>query len=344
MKTNEILRELVSYPAISGFETDFSRALSKKLKNYCRDVQITPLGCVVGIIPSAKAGAKTIMLEAHLDQIGLIVSEICDDGFVKFEAVGGVDERILPSSEVYILGKEKLYGVIGAKPPHLLSRGKDEEAALKISDMTIDTGLETDKLKELVSVGDPVMLRSEPTVLLGDNVAAAALDNRAGMTAVFSCLEQIRGKALPYNFCVCFTTGEETGLHGAYTLSAFAQPDLAVVVDVTHGTTPDAPKVGTFPLGSGSAICRGPNLHFEHTKSVINLAKEKSIPFEIEVASGHSGTNAWALQNMGGGIPCVLLSIPLRYMHTSVEVVNMGDIDSTARLLAEIALGGVSLA
>lgn len=344
MQISEILRELVGYSAISGFENSFSLVLSEKLKNYCYDVQISASGCVIGKIPSANKNAKTILIEAHLDQIGLIVSEICENGFVKFAAVGGVDERILPTTEVYILGKEKVYGVIGAKPPHLLSKGKDDSDALKITDMTIDTGMDSETLTRLVSIGDPILLRSSYTELLDGNVASAALDNRAGIAAIFSCLEQIKDHSCPYNVFVCFTTGEETGLHGAYTLPAIIRPDLAVVVDVTHGTTPDAPTSGTFALGSGTAICRGPNLHYEYTKSVISLAKEKSIPYEIEVASGHSGTNAWALQNLGGGIPCVLLSIPLRYMHTSVEVVNATDIDSTAKLLTEIVSGGVTLA
>lgn len=344
MQISEIVKELVGYSAISGFEDSFSLVLSDKLKNYCSDVQITASGCVIGKISSANKNAKTILIEAHLDQIGLIVSEICENGFVKFAAVGGIDERILPTTEVYICGKEKIYGVIGAKPPHLLSKGKDESDSLKITDMTIDTGMDSESLSRLVSVGDPILLRSEFTQLLNDNVASAALDNRAGITAVFSCLEQIKSCSCPYNILVCFTTGEETGLHGAYTLPAVIHPDLAIIVDVTHGTTPDAPTSGTFALGSGTAICRGPNLHYDYTKSVINLAKEKAIPYEVEVASGNSGTNAWALQNLGGGIPCVLLSIPLRYMHTSVEVANIADIDSTAKLIFKIVSGGVALA
>lgn len=343
MQELKILKDLLVPAAISGFEDDFSELLKNKVAAYCTDVKKTKSGCVVGKISSAQSNGKSILLEAHLDQIGLIVSEICDDGFVKFMSVGGVDERILPTSEVYILGKERVYGVIGAKPPHLLSDDA-KDASLKIEDMMIDTGLNSDTLCDLVSVGDAILLRSDFSELKNGCIASAALDNRAGMTAIFSCLEQIKNTSCPYDIYIAFTTGEETGLHGAYTLPETIKPSLAVVVDVTHGTTPDAPKVGTFPLGSGTAICRGPNLHFEYTKSVVELAKNRSIPYEIEVSSGHSGTNAWALQNLGGGIPCVLLSVPLRYMHTSVEVVNVSDIENTAKLLCEIVSGGVSLA
>lgn len=344
MQISEIVKELVEYPAISGYEDSFSKILANKLKDYCSDVQITASGCVLGKIPSLNKHTKSILIEAHLDQIGLIVSEICENGFVKFAAVGGIDERILPTTEVYICGKEKIYGVIGAKPPHLISKGNDESDTLKITDMAIDTGMDSESLSHFISVGDPILLRSKFTELLNGNIASAALDNRAGIAAIFSCLEEIKNHSCPYNIFICFTTGEETGLHGAYTIPAVIHPDLAVVVDVTHGTTPDAPTSGTFALGSGTAICRGPNLHYDYTKSIITLAKEKSIPFEIEVASGHSGTNAWAIQNLGGGIPCVLLSIPLRYMHTSVEVADTADIRSTAKLITEIVSGGVILA
>lgn len=343
MKIIETLNELLAPAAISGFESDFSEMLKNKLSSFCTEVQITKSGCVIGKIPSANSTGKQIMLEAHLDRIGLIVSEILECGFIKFKTVGGVDERILPSAEVVILGKHHIYGVVGAKPPHLLSKDA-ASSTLKIEDMLIDTGMDSEALKNSVSVGDPILLRSTPTQLLDGRIASAALDNRAGMAAVFSCLEQIKDVNCPYDICVYFTTGEETGLHGAYTLPATVKPDLAVVVDVTHGTTPDAPGTGTFPLGSGTAICRGPNLHHDYTLSVIELAKKESVPFEIEVAAGHSGTNAWALQTLSGGIPCVLLSIPLRYMHTSVEVVDVSDIEVTAKLLSKIVSGGVSLA
>ena len=342
MQITNTLKELLSIPAISGFESDFHHILKNKLYNFCSDVKITSSGCVLGIIPSKNSCGKSIMIEAHLDRIGLIVSEILEDGFLKFKTVGGVDERILPTAEVTVLGRESVYGVIGAKPPHLLPKAEEKDT-LKIENMTIDTGFDTETLKSKISVGDPVLLNSKFSELLCGRVASAALDNRAGMTAVFESLEKIMDSNCPYDIYICFTKGEETGLHGAYTLGKI-KPDLAIVVDVTHGTTPDAPKTGTFPLGSGVAICRGPNLHYDYTLSAVSLAKKKNISYTIEVASGHTGTNAWAIQTLAGGIPCVLLSIPLRYMHTSVEVVDISDIEATASLISELVSGGVELA
>lgn len=336
------LAELTAKNGISGHEAEFARYVSDKISLYCDEVYINKTNSVTGV-RRASDSAKTIVLTAHLDRIGLAVREVDENGFVSFAALGGVDARILPASEVYIFGREKLFGVIGAKPPHLQSHADSEHGgAVKLDDLLIDTGL-GNAARDMIKPGDPILMKSQYRELLGGRVTSAALDNRAGMAAVLYCLEAVRDKKLPYNIKVVFTSGEETGLHGAYT--AFDDmPDLAVVVDVTHGSTPDAPKVGTFPLGGGTVICRGPNLHYEITKQVIDLAEKKDIPYKIEVASGSSGTDAWAIQNQKGGAPCVLLSIPLRYMHTTVETLDIFDIEQTGKLLAEIVCGGVDLA
>ncbi len=339
MKIIETLIDLTKQTGISGFEKEFAETVCEKLKKYCDDIKITKTGNVVGEIKSKIENAPTIMLEAHLDRIGLIVKSVDENGFVGFDTLGGVDERILPAAEVYILGKDKVFGIVGAKPPHLMSKQEVDEG-LKIKDMLIDTGLSGDDLKELVSVGDPILLRSEFVELSENRVSSAALDNRAGMTVVFDCLEKIKDKDLFCNLQIAFAKGEELGLQGANTIIGENKPDLAVVLDVTYGRTPDASENGTFPLGCGAVICRGPNLHYEMTKKVIEVAKTKGIPYEIEVASGSSGTNAWAIQVSGGGVPCILISIPLRYMHTTVETVDMRDIENVSKLLVEIVSGG----
>lgn len=340
---SEILGELLREPGISGFENDIAQFAAARLEKYCDKVIINRFRSVTGWIPSKAEKAKTIVLTAHLDRIGLIVSGVDENGFVSFDALGGVDARILPASEVYILGRERVFGIIGAKPPHLLSKS-DSAAGVTLDSMLIDTGMSGDAAKALIAPGDPILLRSSYSEMLNGCITSAALDNRAGMAAVFYCLEGLRGSELPFNIKVVFTSGEETGLHGAYTALNGEPADLAVVVDVTHGTTPDAPKVGTFPLGCGAVICRGPNLHYDITKRITALASEKSIPYEIEVAGGSSGTDAWALQTLRGGIACALISIPLRYMHTTVETVQLSDICDTGRLLGEIVRGGVELA
>lgn len=346
MDINGLLNKLTREAGISGFETDFSKPLRAMLSEYCGEVYTDRSGSVFGLKRSSSPNAKTVMLDAHLDRIGLMVKEVDENGFVSFTALGGVDERILPASEVYILGKSCVYGVIGAKPPHLIKKtDKSETEGLHIRDMLIDTGLDSSAARELIGVGDPILLRSEYTPLLGSRACSAALDNRAGIAAVLTLLERVSDAELPYNLLISFTSGEELGLHGAYSAHFDIVPDLAVVIDVTHGTTHDSPKNFTsFPLGCGAVICRGPNLRGDITDRIIGLAKESEIPYAIEVAAGCSGTNAWAFQISRGGIPCALISIPLRYMHTTVEVIDTNDIAAVGLLLEKIVTGDVNLA
>ena len=338
MKIIEIIKDLTKSPGISGFESEFAAKVCEKLKEYCNETWITKTNSVVGVKNCKKNDAPTIMLEAHLDRIGLIVSSVDENGFVGFRALGGVDERILPAAEVEILGSERIFGIIGAKPPHLMKNNEEDEG-LKIEDMLIDTGL-GEVAASKISIGDPILLKSDFCELLNNRISSATLDNRAGMSVIFDCLEKLKDKDLPCNLCVAFASGEEQGLLGAYTVADNIKCDLAVVVDVTYGETPDAKVTETFPLGCGAVICRGPNVHFEMTKKVIELAKKKNIPYEIEVASGSTGTNAWALQTSGHGIPCVVISVPLRYMHTTVETVEIGDLESVSKLISEIVSGG----
>ncbi len=342
MNIIETTKELLGVPGVSGFETDIAEFACKKLSKYCADARITKTNSVVGTIMSKNADAPTVMVEAHLDRIGLIVTSVDDKGFVEFISLGGVDERILPTSEVYILGKERVYGVIGAKPPHITDKEESKEV-VKAENMLIDTGL-GEKAPELISVGDPILLDYRFYELLNGRITSAALDNRVSMAAIFEILEDLKGKDLPVNVAVAFTSGEEMGLRGAYTVTREIQPDLAVILDVTYGRTPDCQDIDTFPLGSGVAILRGPNVHYDMTKKVMAVAKKNSIPYEIEVAPRNSGTTAWAIQNSGQGVPCVILSIPLRYMHTTVETVDLLDVECVCRLVKEIICGGEVIA
>ena len=342
MNIFDTTKELLQIPGISGFEEDFSHMVCEKLKSYCPDARVTETHCVTGSLPTKDAGAPHILIEAHLDRIGLIVASVDENGFVGFDTLGGVDQRILPAAEVCILARQEVFGVIGAKPPHLMTKS-EENQGLKVEDMLIDTGL-GETARELISVGDPILLKSDFCELLGGRVSSAALDNRVCMAAIFEVLEKLKGKELPVKLSVAFTSGEETGLLGAYTIVDEKAPDLAVVLDVTYGKTPDAQGCETFSLGSGAAICRGPNVHYDITKKVMEIAKKKQIPYEIEVAPRSTGTNAWAIQTSKSGVPCVVISVPLRYMHTTVETVDLEDVENVCSLLCEIVSGGEVLA
>lgn len=319
---------------ISGYEYEVSKSIADILLQYTDEVTIDPLGNVRALIRCGRANAKKILLDAHLDEIGLMVIGIEKEGFIHFCNIGGVDRRILPSAAVTIHGKEKLYGIVSVKPPHIQT---DEEMkkSIPIEDMVIDTGFSYDKLKELVSIGDMITLRAEPVKLMGDVIAGKSLDDRAGLAAIFYAVDQIKGKLLNIDIEIMASAQEETGSRGAVTGGYLSMADMALVVDVSHAKTPDGPEDKTFEFAGGVMIGSGPNLHPDITEDLIALAKEKKIPYQIEVMGGNTGTNAWALQMVQNGIACGLLSIPLRYMHTTIESISMKDFFAVGDLIAE---------
>ena len=290
------------------------------------------MGNVVGTVFSKKENAKSVMIEAHIDGIGLMVSDISKEGFLSFVPVGGVDSAILPGAEVWVFGKEKLYGVIGAKPPHLQSGGAKEAA--KISDMVIDIGLSGEKAKELVRVGDMVCFAETVCALSKKVLSGKSFDDRAGLISLLSCVEELSGKDLPFDLHIVAAVQEEVGLRGATMVTERLAPDCAFVVDVCHGDTPDGGSESIFKLGSGAVISFGPNIHPYLSNLAKTVAGREKIPFSCDADGGDTGTDAWAVQVAGLGVPVLLLSIPLRYMHTTVETLHYDDVKAVGELLA----------
>ena len=331
----KLIQELTHLGGVSSKENEVALFLADKLKPICDKVVIDKSGNVIAEIFSDNKSAKTIMLEAHMDRIGLMVSEIDKDGYLKFANVGGIDERVLPSTEVIIEGAERVSGVI-------FSSEKATETNPKIEQLRIDTGFSKADIEKKVKIGDMVMVSSEFTHHCGNIVSAGAMDDRAGIAAILESIERVNRAELCYNICILFSVQEELGLHGVYSGINSVTPDAAIVIDVTHGTTSDTKdEIGVFPLGSGAIVCKGPNFDYTYSRQLIDLAKRKGIPYKIEVASGPSGTDAWAVQINGGGIPSMLISIPLRYMHTNVETLDLFDVKAVSDLIAEAIKGGI---
>ena len=332
-----LIEELTKTDCISGFEGSFPEYLRTKISIYVDDVKIDNLGNVIGVKRSKNPNAKRVMLEAHFDQVGLIVSGFEDGGFVSFESVGSVDARILPASEVYI-GNKRIYGVIGHKPPHLFD---GENTTPKIENMLIDTGLSDDELKKPVKTGDKIAFKSNFTRLLNGQVSTTALDNRAGVAVLIDVAERLADIVLDFDLYFAFTTQEELGLAGAYAAAPEIKPNEAIIVDVTHGETPDSKgKIEVFPLDNGAIIFRGPNVDYEKTLHLIEVAKTAEIPYSIEVSGASSGTNAIAVQTTGEGVKTMLISIPLKYMHTTVETLAIADVEAVANLIYEYLANG----
>lgn len=336
--TENLLKELTIIDGISSDEKNIADKLIPYLNSICDTVDKDTHGNLIGYINTKKDNAKTIIFEAHMDRIGLVVTKICADGRLNFTNIGGVDERILVLSEVTVLGKKHINGII------IPEDSNDTSNNYKIENLKIETGLTEEEVKTSVKVGDLILINSEYTKLCNNVVSGGGFDNRAGIVSILKAVNQIDRNNLKYNIIILFTVQEELGLYGAYLAGKNIDADAAIVVDVTHGETNDTKGfTGVFPLGCGAVICRGPNLHYTYTKQLIDASEKNNIPYRIEVASGSSGTNAWALQTSSNGIPSMLISIPLRYMHTNVETLKIDDINAIADLLTVAAEGGVDI-
>ena len=333
----ETLKKLSDMGGISGFEYAVSPHVAELLKAYCDNVKTDRAGNVVGHIFCEDKNAPTVMLEAHMDGIGLMVKNITDRGFLTFVPIGGIDPRILPAAEVMVCGKEEIFGVIGAKPPHLQTE-KDRKKAPKIEDMYIDIGMDKETAETNVSVGDMVYFKTEATELLNGSLSGKYLDNRAGVVALLHALKMLNGKKLPFHLAVLIAVQEEVGLRGAVMGTHAISPDVAIVVDVCHGKTPDSGSDSTFTLGSGTVLSFGPNIHPKLSSLMREVAEKENIKFTLGVDGGDTGTDAWAVQVSRTGVATALLSIPLSYMHTTVETLAMSDVYATGDLILKTLL------
>ena len=329
------LAKLCAIPAVSGHEYKLAEYISGLLSNFCDEVRTDSLGNVIAVV--GKGNKKKIMLDAHIDEIGLMIKEIDECGFIRFIPIGGIDPSVLPASEVVIHGKESIHGVIGAKPPHL--QAKDEQkSSCKLEDLYIDTGYSYDELTEIVTIGDVISFKPTPTELLNGCFSCKAIDNRIGVYIVMECIKRLSKERCNAEVIGLFSVQEEVGLRGAKTGGHTVDPDCAVIVDVTHGISPYTDD--GFPLGSGVAIGVGPVLDDRLTKTFIEACKKHKIPHTIEVCAGGSGTSADAVQTVKKGIPCILASIPLRYMHSNVETLNMSDANAVLDAICAVISNG----
>ena len=334
MDIKKALVDLCSADGVSGDEIAASQVALSMLKEYTDDCEIDRFYNVTGHFGVRDDSRPTLLLDAHIDRIGFIVTYIDDDGFVKVAQCGGVDRRITAAQTVTIHGKEKIKGVVSVLPPHVKS---DKESVAKIDELVIDTGFSKEELSEKIALGDRITIDCEPCELLNDRVCASAADDRSGVVSILYALELLKDKKLRYNIDVSFTVQEETGERGAKMIGYSAAPDMVLEMDVSFAATPDSEKHKCGVLSKGVMIGIAPSLSRRMSDDLISLAEENKIPYQIEVMADETGTNADAIGVSKGGAQACTLSIPLRYMHTPVEVVDIEDIKSTAALIAAFA-------
>jgi len=331
--TTQILKRLSEASGISGDEQKVAQIIAEEFGKYAEEIKTDALGNVIAL-KKGSGGDKPlrIMLAAHMDEIGLMVSEI-EEGFIRFTTVGGIDTRILLGQEVVVYGKRPLPGIIGTRPPHVLTKEERKKVPSR-EDLFIDVGIPEKELRELVKVGDFVALAGKFTELQNGMVAGKAFDDRASVTALIYCLEKLSQTKHRWDVYAVATTQEEMGLKGAVVSAYGIAPDIGIALDVGFGDSPGIPEAQTIKINKGPAIAIGPNFHPKLQEALVETAKELEIPYQIETVPGRSGTDAWAIQVAREGIPTALLSIPLRYMHTPVETLSVKDIERTGYLLA----------
>ncbi|QSX06783.1 M42 family metallopeptidase [Sedimentibacter sp. zth1] len=329
-KTKDFLFELCSSPFVSGSEYKNGQVLKKYFSEYTDNFEQDNLGSY--IFKSTGSNGKKIMLAAHIDEIGLMVTDILDNGFLSFTTVGGINPASLIAQDVVVCGKENVRGVIGIKPPHITS-AEEMKKASKISELYIDIGMSKDNAKKIVSIGDVATINRQAQLLENDMVTCKSLDNKSGVAVMYKVAKELSKIGHKSDVYYTATTQEEVGLRGARTSSYKINPDIAIIVDVGFGSTPELPS-NTMKMGKGGGICLGANFNPKLNKKLIEVAKEYNYDYQLEIAPAGSGTDAIAIQVTQTGVPCLLISIPLRYMHTSVEVISMNDVKSIGSLIA----------
>lgn len=340
-KSLEFLKNLVTSPSPSGFEEPAQKIWFNYVKSFADEVRKDVHGNVIAVVnPKAR---PRFMMCGHCDEIGFMVNYIDDKGFVYFRAIGGVDTTLLPGQRVIIHTKKgKILGVIGKKAIHLMDEEERKNATSpKIHTLWIDLGAQKkNEVEKIVSIGDPITFAVGYESLKNDLVVSRGFDDKMGSFVVAEALRlAARGKLKSAVYAVS-TVQEEIGLRGARTSTYDISPEVGIAVDVTHGSDYpgcDPKRTGEIKLGKGPAISRGANINPKVFELLVEIARDKKIPYQIEAAPGATGTDANAIQINKAGVAAGLVSVPNRYMHTPVEIISLVDLENTAKLLAEFA-------
>jgi putative aminopeptidase FrvX len=333
-ETLQFLKQLISVPGLSGYEAPVRRLVEDAWRPLTDELRISRLGSLHGLRHgNAPEPRPSLMVAAHMDAIGLMVTGLVG-GFLRLTHIGGLDSRVLPGQMVMVHGREDLPGTIVQPPPHLLP-GEIGSDPVPLEYLLVDVGLLPRQVERLVRVGDLVSFAQPPLELSDDYLAGHSLDNRASVAALTHCLRELQGRPLKWDLWAVASVQEEVTLGGALTSAFQLRPTLAVAIDVTFASSPGSPAHLSFPFGKGPTLGWGPTIHPALQKAFKDLADRLEIPYKLEAMPRRSGTDADALQIAAEGIPTMVLGIPLRYMHTPVEIVAMKDIARTGRLIAE---------
>ncbi len=328
-----LLKRLSEANGVSGYERQVQDLVIQEFGRCSDQVRTDALGNVIALKRGTGAEPRpSVMIAAHMDEIGLVVSRL-EKGFIYFQQVGGYDDRVLLGQPVMVHGRRDLPGVIGARPPHVLSAA-ERDKPIPSEKLLVDVGLPEEQVLQAVRVGDLITMDRNLVELRGGLVSGKALDNRVSVAAAVVCLEELQRLHHRWDVYAVATVQEEMGLKGAITSAFGLRPDLGIALDVTFAKQPGTPDEDTFPLGQGPAIGCGPNFHPKLQKALVETADSLEMSYALEPAATVGGTDAVAIQVSRLGIPSALISIPVRNMHTPVETMAVKDVERAGRLLA----------
>jgi endoglucanase len=343
MQTIDLLRKLSDAFGVSGFEDEVRDLICELVAPYVDEVKVDPLGNVFAVRTSSKADAKTLMLDAHIDEIGFIVKWIEKDGFLRFAPLGGWDPRIVPGHRVVIQLRsgERRIGVIGTAPPHILSE-EERKAALPLDKMFIDVGAASEKEAEDlgIRIGDPLTIHYPFTEIRDGYVTGKAFDDRAGCAVLLQTAERMAEAEVEVNVVYAFVFGEEVGLRGARTAAFQIKPDLAIAVEGTIGADMPGVPENSQPvrLGRGPAISvadRSIVVTRKMLQAMESIADAAKVPYQYKLPT-YGGTDAGAIHLSRGGVLAGVVSVPCRYIHSPISTLRLDDFDLTSQFVTAL--------
>lgn len=336
-----LLQLLSETMSISGYEAKYYDKIHDTISPYFDEYQTDNAHNHVYIRRCGKSNAKKLLIDTHFDEIGMIVTEIKDGGFLKVINIGGIDTRIMPASEVIIYGKETITGIVVSTPPHLQTTD-DNKKLPKITDLLIDTGYTKEEIGKIVEIGTPIGFKSIFDELLNGKLIGKGFDNKSCCAVAIKTVADLDMTELNWDIYLLLSAKEETSSLGAATANFGINPDLAIIIDVNFAYTPDTSKQETCKMGEGAAVSISTTTDRYLTKALIELAKNKEYKLQKIVEITNTGTNNNAIAYGLCGVPSIVVSLPLKNMHTYSETVSVSDMEDFSVLLADYIKGGLS--
>ena len=336
MELRELIPAMAGLMSVTGYERYDAAALSELVRGFDEEI-VDPVGNLLLVRRCGRENAPRILIDTHFDEIGMVITEIMEGGFLRVTSIGGLDLRTLPAAEVKIYGKTVLDGVVASTPPHLQNPG-EERKLVPVDELLIDTGYSKDELSEIVRIGTPVGFAPRYTFLENDRLVGKGLDNKACAACAVKAILETPREELAGDVYLSLSVHEETGAFSGTVTGGFAvEPHYAMVVDVNLGRTPDTKKRDTVVMGKGPSITRSAAVDRRLTKMTEQAATRAEVAWQVSVAPMNTGTNAPALHLVKNGIPVVDVGVPLRAMHTVVEMLDMADAEELVKLIRAFA-------